>query len=440
MTQHTFETTATVGTIEMDPEMPDKKIALVWFKTNLRLRDNECLIKALEENDEVIPFYCLDHQLLEKTSFGFKKIGNIRFKFLKQCLQQLDKDLRKAGSGLVLLNGSTEKQIFELAKAYGAQHIYAEKEVAPEELSLQRKVSEELVLIGCSLRTFECRNLFHASDLPFPILQLPDVFTEFRKQTEKGTSIRPVFPKPARIPSPLIKSLDLSMLPDDVKEDPRAVIKFKGGSDAAWQRLHHFFHQTKSLSTYKETRNGMIGSDYSSKFSAWLALGCISPKEIYEEVKNFEQKFGANESTYWLIFELLWRDYFGFCMEKNAGRYFQKAARPTSTNGLDKWIAGKTGEPFIDANMIELKLTGFMSNRGRQNVASYLCNDLKIDWRYGAAYFEQQLIDYDVCSNWGNWAYLAGVGNDPRTNRYFNIAKQAAAYDPDGDFQRLWLT
>jgi hypothetical protein len=94
---------------------------------------------------------------------------------------------------------------------------------------------------------------------------------------------------------------------------------------------------------------------------------------------------------------------------------------------------------FIDANMLELKHTGFMSNRGRQNVASYLCNDLKLDWRLGAAYFEQQLIDYDVCSNWGNWAYLAGVGNDPRGNRYFNIEKQASDYDKNGDYRNLWL-
>jgi deoxyribodipyrimidine photo-lyase len=106
---------------------------------------------------------------------------------------------------------------------------------------------------------------------------------------------------------------------------------------------------------------------------------------------------------------------------------------------LDQWINGKTGVDFVDANMIELKLTGFMSNRGRQNVASYLCNDLKLDWRYGAAYFEQQLIDYDVCSNWCNWAYIAGVGNDPRDKRYFNIEKQANEYDKNNEFRNLWL-
>lgn len=107
---------------------------------------------------------------------------------------------------------------------------------------------------------------------------------------------------------------------------------------------------------------------------------------------------------------------------------------------LKKWIDGETGVDFVDANMLELKHTGFISNRGRQNVASYLVNDLKLDWRYGAAYFEQQLIDYDVCSNWGNWAYQAGVGNDPRGKRYFNIEKQAEEYDKNNFYRNMWLS
>jgi deoxyribodipyrimidine photo-lyase len=191
----------------------------------------------------------------------------------------------------------------------------------------------------------------------------------------------------------------------------------------------------------------MIGENYSTKFSAWLALGCLSPREIYYELKKYEYQFSANESTYWLEFELLWRDYFRFMMKKYSNKFFQQAGIQAKTDNLhqhhpDKlltWINGQTGVDFIDANMIELKSTGFMSNRGRQNVASYLCNNLKLDWRYGAAYFEQQLIDYDVCSNWGNWAYLAGVGNDPRGNREFNIEKQAKDYDKSMAFRNLWL-
>ena len=109
-------------------------------------------------------------------------------------------------------------------------------------------------------------------------------------------------------------------------------------------------------------------------------------------------------------------------------------------NVLQSWINGETGNDFIDANMLELRNTGFMSNRGRQNVASYFCHDLKQDWRIGAAYFEHQLIDYDVSSNWGNWAYIAGVGNDPRPNRYFNIDKQANDYDADKSYRKLWIS
>jgi len=427
--------------------MPAKKNALVWFKTNLRLRDNECLVKAIAENDEVVPFYCLDDELLGTTKFGFKKAEDFRLKFLKESLQQLDLELRSLGSGLILLSGIPEREIFKLAEEQGALRIYAEKEVAPEELNTQQKVADELLKLNCTFSTFECRNLFHSTDLPFPLSQLPDIFTDFRKKTEKFVSVRSVLPKPPLIASPEIKVINLSLIPSNVITDQRAVLQFKGGAEAAHERLQHYFYETQALSTYKETRNGMVGERYSSKFSAWLALGCISAREIFEEVKNFEAIYGANESTYWLIFELLWRDYFGFCMEKDGTRNFSqsvgqqpKAANPSKFNAaLIQWINGQTGVPFVDANMIELKLTGFMSNRGRQNVASYFCNDLKLDWRYGAAYFEQQLIDYDVCNNWGNWAYLAGVGNDPRPNRYFNIAKQAATFDPDNTFQRLWL-
>jgi deoxyribodipyrimidine photo-lyase len=102
-------------------------------------------------------------------------------------------------------------------------------------------------------------------------------------------------------------------------------------------------------------------------------------------------------------------------------------------------VSGNTGNRFIDANMRELLLTGFMSNRGRQNVASYFVHELGLDWRLGAQYFEEALVDYDVYSNWGNWAYLAGVGNDPRANRRFNITRQADMYDPAGSYQKLWL-
>ena len=123
---------------------------------------------------------------------------------------------------------------------------------------------------------------------------------------------------------------------------------------------------------------------------------------------------------------------------KLGGILTQKYTWETNHEIYKKWIEGKTSEPFVNANMIELEKTGFMSNRGRQNVASYFTKNMLMDWRMGAAYFEQQLIDYDVHSNWGNWMYVAGVGNDPR-DRKFNIQFQASRYDAKGTYQKKWL-
>jgi deoxyribodipyrimidine photo-lyase len=301
------------------------------------------------------------------------------------------------------------------------------------------------------LQTFSTSTLYHAEDLPFSIKDIPAVFTNFRNKIEKDSTIRMAFEKPNQIKSPEIPETALPTLQELGLEfseiDSRAAIKFIGGETEAIKRLNHYFYETKYLSKYKETRNGMVGEDYSSKFSAWLAMGCISPRFIYKEIKNYESQFGANESTYWLIFELIWRDFFRFMFKKHQTKFFLYSGIKTdkvnssSLNEklLAQWINGTTNSDFINANMLELRQTGFMSNRGRQNVASYFCNELNIDWRIGAAYFEEQLIDYDVCSNWGNWAYLAGVGNDPRGHRYFNIEKQANDYDKNHTFRNLWL-
>lgn len=427
------------------------KTSIVWFKTDLRLHDNETLIKAISQSNEIIPVYCFDDAQFETTEFGFQKTGNFRAQFLLESLVDLDKNLRAIGSGLLILKGKPEVELPKIVEHYKVSKVFAKREVSSEEKQTEARVQDELFKLKCELKTFSTSTLYHAEDLPFSIKDIPDVFTSFRKKTEKDAVIRVAFEEPKEIKSPEIEPLKLPTLEELGLNfgpiDSRAVLQFKGGETEAIARLNHYFFKTKCISEYKETRNGMVGADYSSKFSAWLGLGCISPRFIYDELKKYELKFGANDSTYWLVFELLWRDYFRFMMKKYNAKFFQQAGiqnkgipvNKHNTHQLQEWIDGETGVDFVDANMKELKLTGFMSNRGRQNVASYLCNDLKLDWRYGAAYFEQQLIDYDVCSNWGNWAYLAGVGNDPRGNRYFNIEKQASDYDKNKVYRNLWL-
>jgi deoxyribodipyrimidine photo-lyase len=428
------------------------KNALVWFKTDLRIQDNETLIKAIAQSETIIPFYCFDEAHFEITPYGFKKIGSFRAQFLLESLQDLDAQLRNLGSGLRIVIGKPEVEIPKLVQEYKVQKVFAKREVAFEEIQTEKRVRNELFKLRCELETFSTSTLYHAEDLPFSIKDIPDVFTNFRKKTEKDSEIRNPFDAPSKMNSPEISPLELPTLATlgltKTTIDSRAVLQFKGGESEAIHRLQHYFYNTQSLSTYKETRNGMVGADYSSKFSPWLALGCISPRFIFAEIKKYEIQFGANDSTYWLVFELLWRDFFRFMFKKYQTKFFlYEGIKTEKVNSkslneklLSQWRNGATPSDFINANMLELQQTGFMSNRGRQNVASYFCNEMNMDWRFGAAYFEEQLIDYDVCSNWGNWAYLAGVGNDPRGHRYFNIEKQANDYDKKKSFRKLWLT
>jgi len=427
------------------------KRALVWLTTDLRLRDNETLARAMENAEQIIPVICLAPADLAQTSFGFPKIGYFRIRFFFEALKDLDIQLRALGSGLILSLDSPEIAIPSLAKVYQADYVYTKEQVGFEELLVQAQIRKSLREIAVALETVPNSTLYHPEDLPFALSDLPDIFTQFRLALEKNSKVRPYLDAPKHINSPEIPPLQIPRYSDvglqEIPLDPRNSFPFEGGERAGLARLKDYLFGTRAALTYKETRNGLLGTDYSTKFSAYLACGCISARDIFWTLKHFEAQAEANESTYWIVFELLWRDYFWFLMRKRPQAYFLQTGLPGSksqVHGLDPvvltaWIQGKTGQRFIDANMRELAQTGFMSNRGRQNVASYFCHTLQQDWRYGAAYFESQLVDYDVASNWGNWAYVAGVGNDPRPDRRFNIEKQAALYDPNQTYQNLWL-
>lgn len=427
------------------------KKGIVWFKTDLRLHDNETLIKAIEENNGIIPVYCFNPQYLNDSNDKGEKIGDFRLKFLFESIAELDKNLRKLGSGLIFVIGNPLEEIPKIALKYGVRKVYSKREVAIFEKQIDLQMEQELWKQKCLFESYSTSTLYNASDLPFALKDIPDVFTTFRKRVEKESEIRAVFEAPKQIISPTIPVLKLPTFNElgraEKQPDERGVLVFSGGEKAALERLNYYLFESHLIKNYKETRNGLVGGDYSSKFSPWLANGCISARKIYAEIKKFEAEFGANESTYWLIFELLWRDYFRFIFKKHKHKLFtfngisgQKNTPPKADLAkIESWKMGETGNDFIDANMNELRLTGFMSNRGRQNVASYFIHELQQDWRIGARYFEEQLIDYDASSNWGNWAYLAGVGNDPRSGRQFNIEKQAKDYDAAKVYRNLWL-
>lgn len=422
--------------------------AIVWFRNDLRLRDNPVLSKAIENHDYVIPVYIFDEYYFGTTPFGFQKTGAFRAQFLLESVLDLKANIEQKGGKILVEKGNTADILSRLAIDFKADTIYAQKEVCKEETDIEKAVEE---CVKCKVDFSWTSTLFHPNDIPYTLEQIPDIFTNFRKKCEKYGSIKPEVAEPISIkchehlPNTSLPNLqDLGLEPINI--DKRKAIHFKGGETEAWNRLNHYFWQTEELQNYKYKRNGLLGEDYSSKFAAWLAHGCISPISIYQQVQRFEKEIKKNQSTYWLVFELIWRDYFRYVCAKYGDRVFysggireEKTNWKWNANLFEKWRLGETGVPFVDANMKELLLTGFMSNRGRQNVASFLVKDLGIDWRAGAEWFESQLIDYDVCSNYGNWNYVAGIGNDPRDDRYFDVVWQAKRYDTKAEYIKTWL-
>lgn len=429
--------------------------AIVWFRNDLRLHDNEALTEALRHTSEIYPVFVFDERVfLGDTHFGFRKTGPFRARFIIESIHDLRQSLRNLNGELYVRVGKPEDVIAAMMRETGSSWVFCNRERTREEVEVQDALERNIWAQGQEICFSRGKMLYHTGDLPFPVPHTPDVFTQFRKELEKFVRVRDPLPTPQKRfvpPAVYLAPGEIPSLSDfgheNFEDDPRAVLRFTGGETAGLERLQYYLWDSNLIKNYKESRNGLLGGDYSSKFSPWLANGCLSPKRIYQEIKRFESERGGNASTYWLFFELMWRDFFRFMAKKHGNKIFLQGgpkgqSDPRWKNDftrLQRWIDGQTGIPFIDANMLELKYTGFMSNRGRQNVASFLAKDLLVNWQMGAEYFESMLVDYDPCSNYGNWNYVAGVGSDPREDRYFNILTQARKYDPAGTYVKQWL-
>ena len=423
---------------------------LVWFRNDLRIQDNISLQEAMK-GEKVIATYCFDTFYFETDEFGFKRTERFRAKFLIETIADLKQELAKLNIPLFIFVGESSNHIPKLIEQHSINKVFLQKEWTRNENLILEAVKNSTDAEVEFIENFN-QFLFHPDDIPYPNLEaIPEIFTNFRKKCEKEISVRPIIPIENKIPKknlehshtsiPTLQDLGLT----EFIPDSRTAFPFKGGESAALERIQYYFWETKKLAFYKKTRNGLIGKDYSSKLSPWLANGSISTRTIYWEVKRFEKEVEKNQDTYWLVFELIWRDYFKYVSLKHQNKIFKIGGIldknydwKNSKNALSQWINGNTPEPFVNANMRELANTGWMSNRGRQNVASFWAKEWQQDWRIGAAYFESMLVDYDVHSNWGNWMYNSGVGNDPR-DRKFNIKRQAEMYDAKGKFQNLWL-
>ena len=421
--------------------------SLIWYRNDLRVDNHSGLFNAIRNSDKILGFYCFNPKMFELNELNFHKTNNYRAKFLIESVENLKTELKKNNISLIIKIGDPVEELTNIISNKNINNIYFQNEWTEEEVLEEKSLKNKCVDV--KFHSFYGQFLYDPEDLE--IQNISNVFTNFRKHCEKKIEVRNLTDSISKLnPYNLIREdynvptlADLGL--NDFDVDSRSAFKFKGGSDSAKERVDYYLWKSNKISYYKKTRNGLIGLDYSSKFSAWLSNGSISPIEIFWQIKDYEKNILKNQSTYWLIFELIWRDYFKYISMKYGNKIFKIGGIlekdyhwSRDKEIFNKWINGLTDEPFVNANMVELSSTGWMSNRGRQNVASYLSKELKIDWRWGARYFESMLIDYDVHSNYGNWMYVSGVGNDPR-DRKFNIKFQAERYDPLNKYQNIWL-
>lgn len=424
---------------------------LILLDQAMRLHDNPllwCGADATATEQRLVAVVCLDQAAFFGQQYGMARASLLRLQQHLQLIAETKQALARFNIGLVTLFGEPATEIKKLATTLQATDIVAATPTGYRQqqtlASLQRRYQ---------VTTVDLNSLLGSAPLIPNLSSLPDSFSAFRKQREPLLQVTPTIseyqPQPGQHWLPPAES-------DKFCQNFSQLAAFSqpsnqpGSSELhALQRLDDYIWQQQAISHYKNSRNALSGDYYASKFSAALATGCLSVRYCWQQILCYEQQVLANDSTYWLKFELLWREFFRWQFRKYQNAWFSKNAikgeldfsPPSLTmhqqQQFNSWCAATTGVPFIDANMRLLNSTGLMSNRGRQNVASFLIHDLGVDWRLGAAYFEQRLLDYDVASNWGNWAYIAGSGNSGE--RQFNVIKQALNYDGNGDFVRAML-
>ncbi|WP_323125276.1 DASH family cryptochrome [Pseudidiomarina terrestris] len=420
------------------------RVGIVWLQNELRTDDNPLLCKAAAECQQLIVLYCANPKWFDANRYGLRSIGERRWRFIWESLTNLDALLQQLGQQLLVLPQSPLHAIAELITAHNVDALYYAEHPGVYERTYAELLKRRYPLLQhhavCS------QSLWEQQQLPFTLADLPDSFSKFRRHLEQNDlrdAIPALLSSPRQLPPPPPGLLAVPRQPLPVVTAPQHP-QFLGGSHAAYEQVQAYF-ASGAASTYKETRNALDSWSDSTKFSAWLADGSLSVRRLHQQLLNYEQQQGDNESTYWIFFELMWREYFHWYGHRHGGSLFAingiKEQRPQTSfyaGRWQQWCSGTTPFPIVNACMNQLNATGYLSNRGRQLVASCFVHELQLDWRYGAAFFEQQLIDYDVSSNWGNWQYLAGVGADPRGHRRFDLDKQTRQYDPNGDFIARW--
>jgi len=415
------------------------RTSILWFSNDLRIHDNPLFNQAAQCSDHLICIYFpKNHSVNVFNELSGLPLSQNRQRFTNQALSELELKLKAHGQVLNLLKEPVVETLGEVIKTHNVNAIFRSRpnnDYDAQQWAKLRRIHPDI-----KFHVDDNSTLYSIDQVAQCLSEFPASYSKFRKIAQSKRVARPVEPVEV-YPSPVDLQVETIEL-EPVAADPE--LNFIGGESYGLSQLNDYF-SGYCASNYKDTRNAIDGWKNSCKFSPWLAQGSISARDVVKQLNRYEKREGRNDSTYWIYFELLWREYFQWYSLFYGRKLFTfqgiASKQPRTVFNLDsftRWFQGNTRWSIVNACMKELRQTGYISNRARQIVASCLVNELACDWRYGAAYFEQQLIDYDVASNWGNWQYIAGVGSDPRGGRHFNLDKQSAMFDPNEEYVDRW--
>ncbi len=413
--------------------------AIWWVRRDLRLADNLALAEAMDSAGRIVPVFILDDRLLNSSYAGGRRIA-----FLFAGLRRLDESLRAHGSRLVIRRGRPETELARLRDEAHAGNVFAQQDCSPFAVRRDQSVAKVVPLtLVDGIAALPLGAVRKENGEPYT------VFTPYSRRWKARwrESMPSLLPAPDQIDTP--SGIDSDAIPDNPMPEGLSPA-YVAGEPAARQALRAFVALNGPIFAYKDRRD-RPDLDATSRLSPYLRFGMLSPRmaalaatKAMDAAQDEEARLGAET---WLN-ELIWRDFylnilheFPHVRQESFRAETRTIAWHNDLAEFDAWRTGHTGYPFIDAAMRQLAETGWMHNRARMAVASFLVKDLLIDWRWGERWFMQQLIDGDPASNNGGWQWTAGTGTDAAPYfRIFNPVSQGLKFDPEGAYVRRWVS
>ncbi|MBX3729416.1 MAG: deoxyribodipyrimidine photo-lyase [Candidatus Sumerlaeia bacterium] len=410
--------------------VPD--VVLYWLRSDLRLHDNEALAWAAAHGAAVLPVTCFDPRQFGRTALGFPATGPFRARFLIESVADLRSSLEELGSGLAVRTGLPEQVLPVLAAECGAHLVVAQQEPAPADAAIEEAVRAELDADGRELRLFWGSTVVHRDDRSAVGVD------DFR--VRPPLSVPRAFPPLPNVPLGRMPALgDFGLHAPEL--DRRAALEPRGGEAAGFQRLVAWMWTSNALGAYADPPTPERPTPEPSRLSPWLAHGCLSPRFVHAQVLEYERRRVRNAGTRAFVAALLARDACRWAaLDGRLPALESPAASPAERRRLDAWRTGRTGLPFADAALRELRLTGLLGHDARRDVAHQLVHDLALDWRLGAAWFASQLLDHDACISTAHWMAAAGLPDGPLAPEPRLDPLAAGRHlDPTGATIRRWL-